>query len=203
MSRGDFTDFAAIHGVHHELELGAGNTSRGAPEVDPVAFGEVEELFSIFEVQGNGFFGPDMAFGLQGLLVNREMGRHGGGVDEEIERRAGEHVVDVGIDVRHLELLGAFFGAFDDDIADADNLDEWLGGEVWQVRTGDAAAADLAHPDLPAFKTGRRTGISAQEIWHKPNCCAQNRAVFEKLTSGDIVGGIHKGWLVGFKVFEW
>ena len=118
----------------------------------PVALRQVQQLLAIFHLQRHRFLRPDMAFRLQGLFVDREMRRHRRGVNQEVKGRARQHLVNIGIHVWDLELLGPFLGAFNDDVAHADHLDEWLRGKVRQIGAGYISAANFAHSDLASFR---------------------------------------------------
>ena len=69
---------------------------------------------------------------------------HVGQVDEQIERLAGQHLVDVRIVVGHAELRGPALRPLVDDVARADELDVRRLRQMRKVLTRDAAAADHA-----------------------------------------------------------
>src|SRR5437899_6935867 len=107
-----------------------------------------------------------MPFGNERFLVYRVMRWHRGGVDQQIERRARKHLVDVRVHIWHFKLLGAFFRTLDDNVAHADNLDKWLRRKVRQVRAGNAATADLTHSDFSTREVARAgIGFGSQQIW--------------------------------------
>ncbi len=87
---------------------------------------------------------------------------HVGEIDQEVERLASEHRVDVRIMVLDLELLRLLARAFGLDVAQAHDLDERRRRQHWQIRTRHAAATNDAGPDALRRhirgKSGSRAG---------------------------------------------
>ena len=90
-----------------------------------------------------------MFAGFERLPVQMLMLLHVGEVDEEIERFAREHLVNVRVVMRDLELLRLVARALRSDVAQADHLDVRARGEHRQVRMRHTAAPN--HPGADAF----------------------------------------------------
>jgi hypothetical protein len=85
---------------------------------------------------------------VQPLLVEAPVLLHVRQGDHQVERRSGEHLVDVREVIRHVVFGSPPLGALVDDVAGADELDVPRLGQVGEVLAGHAAAADDADADL-------------------------------------------------------
>jgi hypothetical protein len=122
---------------------------RGGSDSDPLSLGEVEDRPAGGERVGHRLLGPDVLAGRDRLPVEPLVLLHVGQVDQQVERRPGEHLVDVRVAVGDLELVRPPLGPLGNDVAGADQLDVRALGEVRQVDAGDAATADDADADAP------------------------------------------------------
>ena len=86
-------------------------------------FASSQQLLPGGERVGDRLLAPDVLAGLDRLAVELLVLLHVGQIDQQIERRAREHLVDVRIVVGDLELLGPVLRALGDDVARADELD--------------------------------------------------------------------------------
>ena len=128
----------------HEGELRAVDHRRRAPETKPSALGQIEQRAAFPVGVGHRLLAPDVPSRLQRLPVEPAVLLHVGQVDEQIERLAGQHLIDVRIVVRHAELRGPLLRPLVDDVARADELDVRRLRQMRKVLARDAAAANHA-----------------------------------------------------------
>jgi hypothetical protein len=97
------------------------------------ADGQIQQILAFLVGVGHGLLAPDMSVCEQGLSVQPAVFLHVGQVHEQIERRPGQHLIDVWIVMRHAILCGALLRARADDVAHAHELDVRRLGQMGQV----------------------------------------------------------------------
>ena len=97
---GDAAERAGGKRLGHERELRAGDDDRRAPNPHAFRLGLLKNCLAGGQRIGDRLFAPDVFAGGDRLAVEVLVLLHVGEIDQQVERRAGEHLGDVRIVVR-------------------------------------------------------------------------------------------------------
>jgi hypothetical protein len=122
VSRGDPPELPVGDRVGHEGELRAVDHGRGAPDALLPLAGQLQQVLAGGERVGDRLFAPDVLAGMNRLAVQVLVFLHVGQVDHQVERHAGEHLVDVRVVIGDVKLFGPALGPLGDDVARADDF---------------------------------------------------------------------------------
>ena len=157
MRRRDASERALGERARHERKLRTLNGDRRAPQSALLLPGDAQQFLTGSERVGNGLFAPDVFTSFQRLPVQVLVLLHVREINQEVERFACEHGIDVRIVVRHFELFRLVARALGPDVAQAHDFHVRALGKHGQVRARDAAAPDYAGADaICVFAHGSR-----------------------------------------------
>ncbi len=155
-------------------------TGIGAPpEPDALLDRHSQQLPPFLQRVGDRFLAPDMTARLERLSIEVFVFLHVGQVHQEIERCAGQHLVDVRVVVGNRESLRLPLRTVRADVTEAHQLDIGAFGKHGEIRVRDAPASDEARADAPLlFATLRPHQRRAQG-----HCRARQQARLRKLST--------------------
>ena len=187
VSGSDAAKFSGRKCFRHEGELRAGDDDRRTPNPHAFRLGLRKDRLARGQRIGDRLFAPNVFPGSDRLAIKMLVLLHIGEIHQQVERRAGEHLADMGIVVLDAELLRLAFCAFGLDVARAHQFGKRTLCQVRQIPVRNAAAADNTDADLFACIGGSSRFGGSQRITcfdtRQRNCRSRRSGLFQKLST--------------------